>query len=65
MLTRTQNRKRTGQKARIHSGAVGGKQPVWAIPEGTRDQRSCAGILYTGLVQGFWGNFLGNGSWGN
>jgi hypothetical protein len=34
MLARTQNRKRTGQKARIHSGAVGGKQPVWAIPEG-------------------------------
>jgi hypothetical protein len=45
MLARTQNRKRTGQKARIHSGAVGGKQPVWAIPEGAGPQ-----VLYMRLA---------------
>ena len=31
-MTGAQNRKRTGQKARIHSGAVGGKQPGLGRP---------------------------------
>src|ERR1700761_4986229 len=54
MMARTQNRKRTGQKARIHSGAVGGKQPVWDMPERERDRRSYTPVLYTFLVTGLW-----------
>ncbi len=36
-VTRTQNGKRTNQKARIHSGAVSGKQPGSDDSERLRD----------------------------
>src|SRR6266404_2550658 len=44
-VTRTQNGKRTGQKARIHSGAVGGKQPGSGLSQAAARDKSGVKVI--------------------